>query len=81
MNLKDLLGLFYVYDCRTRTHGQEYELEIIAAPKDKTEFILQTTVSGNFGSSGIIWKGNCTLINDQLILKAVEENDWSFTAV
>lgn len=56
MKLQDLFGIYYVYDYRTRSYGQEYMLEIMAATKDKIEFIFQTTASGNFGSSGIIWK-------------------------
>ncbi len=81
MTLKDLQGTYYIYDYRTRTHGQDYILEIFPGTNDETELMLQTTVSGNFGSSGIIWKGNCTLNNNQLIFEAIEENDWSFTAV
>ena len=54
MRLQDLFGIYYVYDYRTRSHGQEYMLEIMAATKDKIEFIFQTTASGKFGSSGII---------------------------
>ena len=81
MNIKDLLGLYYVYDYRTRTHGQDYILEIFPGTNDKMEFTLQTTVSGNFGSSGMIWKGNCILNKNLLILEAIEENDWSYTAV
>ncbi len=81
MNLNDLLGLYYVYDYRTRTHGQNYILENFPGNNDETKFTLQTTVSGNFGSSGIIWKGNCRLKSNQLLLEAVEENDWQFTAV
>jgi len=54
MRLQDLFGIYYVYDYRTRSHGQEYMLEIIAATKDNIKFIFQTTASGNFGSSGII---------------------------
>lgn len=81
MNLKDLQGLYYVYDYRTRTHGQNYVLNIFPGTNDKTEFTLQTTVSGNFGSSGIIWKGNCRLNDNKLIFEAIEENDWRFTAV
>jgi hypothetical protein len=56
-------------------------LEIMATIKDKIEFIFQTTTSGDFGSSGIIWKGNCILQDNQLSLEAFEKNDWSFTAV
>jgi hypothetical protein len=81
MIAQDFIGLYYIYDYRTRTHSQVYMLEILALPEDKVEFILQTTVSGNFGSSGIIWKGNCKLKSNQLLLDAVEENDWQFTAV
>ena len=81
MNLNDLLGLYYVYDYRTRTHSQNYILEIFTASNNKIEFILQMTASGNFGSTGIIWKGTCTLKNNHLILEAIEENDWRFTAV
>lgn len=58
MRLQDLFGMYYVYDYRTRSYGQEYMLEIMATIKDKIEFIFQTTTSGDFGSSGIIWKGN-----------------------
>jgi len=56
-------------------------LEIMAATNNKIEFIFQTTASGNFGSSGVMWKGNCTLQDKQLSLEAFEKNNWSFTAV
>jgi len=81
MKLEDLLGIYYVYNSRTKSHGQEYILEFVDSTKDKIKFIFQTIVSGNFGSSGIIWKGNCRLQNNQLYLNAVEKNDWSFTAL
>jgi hypothetical protein len=48
---------------------------------DKIEFIFHTTAIGNFGSSGVIWKGDCSLHNNQLSLKVLEKNDWRFTAV
>lgn len=81
MRLKDLFGIYYVYDYRTKSHGQEYVLEILETSKDKIKFIFHTLVSGNFGSSGIIWKGNCSLHDNQLSLEAFEKNDWRFTAV
>jgi len=81
MRLKDLFGMYYVYDYRTKSHGQEYMLEIMATIKDKIEFIFQTTTSGDFGSSGIIWKGNCILQDNQLSLETFEKNDWNFTAI
>ena len=73
MRLQDLFGIYYVHDYRTRSYGQESMLEIMAATKDKIEFIFQTSVSGNFRSSGIIWKGNCILQDNQLSLEALEK--------
>ena len=81
MSLYDFIGIYYVYDYRTKSHGQEYLLEIMESAKDKLEFIFYTTASGNFGSSGIIWKGNVTLRDHQLYLKAFEKNEWRFTAI
>ncbi len=81
MILKDLTGFYYVYDYRTKSHGQEYLLEILETANDKIEFIFHNIVSGNLGSSGIIWKGSVTLRDHQLFLKALEKKDWRFTAI
>lgn len=81
MILKDLTGFYYVYDYRTKSHGQEYTLEIITTAKNKIEFIFHSIISGNFGNSGITWKGICSLNNYQLTLKAFEKNEWRFTAI
>ena len=79
--MEELFGLYSVLDTRTRFYSDRYNLEISQNLNNKYEFILELTSSGQFGSTGLIWQGNCKLDKKQLILNVKKETEWRDLAV
>ena len=72
MEKQDLFGIYYTYDYRTKSYGQEYILEILAETIDKVGYVFIKKVRDPFGSSSITWKGHCLIGNNQLTLEPLE---------
>ncbi len=79
--MEELLGLYSILKARTRFFSDGYNLEISQNQNNKYEFMLEFTSSGQFGSTGYIWQGKCTLDEKELILKVEKKTDWRDLAV
>jgi hypothetical protein len=77
--MEDYIGRYYVFKTRTKVDAREYILNIIDLSGDTANFSLELVISGNFGSVGKTWEGECFLKEDKLILQCKKLNDWQYT--
>ena len=57
--MQEHIGKFYVFKTRTKVDAREYTLTIKDLLEDKTKFELELTMSGQYGSVGKSWEGEC----------------------
>lgn len=80
MEIKDIIGYYYVFKYRTKQQAQVYKLHLyLGNASNELVFKLERNISGNFGSVGVDWFGTCLLDGNEISLIASNEVDWRFT--